>query len=35
MEGAPLYQSFKKYHLEISIVGKHQLSNFADHAAPP
>lgn len=31
LERVPLFHSFKKHCLRISIVGKHQLSNFASH----
>ena len=31
LERVPLFHSFRKHCLRISIVGKHQLSNFASH----
>lgn len=35
MRSAPLYRSFQKYYLGISIVGKHQLPNITNHTVPP
>lgn len=35
MKNAPLSQCLKKYHLGISIVGRHPPSNFTNHTVPP